>query len=298
MFTTRKTQVLATLLSTAFLFVSCQSKTPMRDMQGNDSNDTYPNFYPTEKDEPLPIPSPSTPSTTPTPPPLNKDEGTWDVSHVDISFINSTRKLIAFTFDDAPAKTLENILAVFATFNEENPDCPATATLFCNGRLINETSAHTLRVAFTLGWELGNHTYTHPDLTTLSDDEIFYQINRTETQLSQIDKKSAHLFRAPYGKTDERIKALSCPIINWSIDTLDWAGTSAYDIYQTVLSQKSDGAIVLMHDGYQQTVEALKTLLPKLKEENYQVVSVSQMAKAHNCVLQNGATYVRARKKN
>ena len=298
MFTTPKTQRLIALFSAVFLLTSCQRAPQTSDSEDRVAPNLYPQFYPTEMEEYLPAPSSPILPAVPTTPPQNSNEGVWDVANVDISRVSSTRKLIAFTFDDAPAKTLENILAVFVNFNETNPDCPATATLFCNGRLISETSAHTLRVAYALGWELGNHTYAHPNLTTLSDEEFFNQINRTEKELSRIDKKSAHLFRAPYGKTDERIKSLSCPIINWSIDTLDWAGTSAQEISETVLSQKSDGAIVLMHDGYEQTVEALKILLPKLKEQNYQIVTVSQMAKAHRCVLRNGVTYVRARKKN
>ena len=63
-----------------------------------------------------------------------------------------------------------------------------------------------------------------------------------------------------------------------------------------VLEKKFSGAIVLMHDGYPATVEALKRLLPDLKKDGYQVVSVSAMAKAHGCTLRNGKEYIRARK--
>ena len=62
----------------------------------------------------------------------------WDVSDVDISYVDSHRKLIAFSFDDAPANELENICAVFAHFNEENPDCKGSATFFCNGNRLDE----------------------------------------------------------------------------------------------------------------------------------------------------------------
>ncbi|MBQ8406240.1 MAG: hypothetical protein IJX09_06275 [Clostridia bacterium] len=53
-----------------------------------------------------------------------------------------------------------------------------------------------------------------------------------------------------------------------------------------------------MHDGYKHTVDALKRLLPDLKADGYQVVSVSQLAKAHGCTLRRGSTYIRARKQN
>ncbi len=229
----------------------------------------------------------------PTPP----SSDVFDLSDVDISAIDSTRKLIAFTFDDSPASTLENILAVFASYNENNPDCPATATLFCNGYLMGEDTFPALSTALTLGWELGNHTYSHPDVTTISLEEYAEQLSKTETLLNKIDKKQTHLFRPPYGRINDALKQLTnAPVIHWTIDTLDWQNTPADVIYNTVFDEKFSGAIVLMHDGYTDTVTALKRLLPDLKEAGYQVVSVSQMAKAHGCTLKNGGHYIRARK--
>ncbi len=232
------------------------------------------------------------PRSLPQPPP-----NVWDTSAVDLSDIDPERKLISFTFDDAPASTLENILAVFASYNESNPDCKATATLFCNGMLMDESTLPNLSAALTLGWELGNHTQTHPDLTTITQTAFLTEVAQTETLLTVADGREKHLFRAPFGKiNDEKKQALNVPIINWTIDTLDWSGTSAEEIYDTVFSQKFSGAIVLMHDGYKNTVTALKRLLPDLKEAGYQVVSVSKMAKAHHCKLKNGSVYIRARK--
>ena len=234
------------------------------------------------------------------PPPTNPTQTytVWDVSNVDVSQINKTKKLIAFTFDDTPARELESILSVFTAYNEANPDCIATATLFCNGRLIDETNFSTLHLALTLGWELGNHSHSHPDFTTLTNAQIAEELAKTEEKLSSLDGKTKHLFRPPFGRIDKEQKtAVNVPIIDWTIDTLDWTGASAESIYQTVFSQKESGSIVLMHDGYQGTVEALKRLLPDLKNAGYQVVSVSQMAKAHDCPLKNSSTYIRARKK-
>ncbi len=230
--------------------------------------------------------------------PLPQEEGIFDLSEVDISDIDPARKLISFTFDDAPASTIENILAAFATYNENNPDCKATATLFCNGYLMEEETFPTLTAALALGWELGNHTYSHPDVTTLSPSDYAAELAKTEGLLKRVDGKRAHLFRAPYGRiTDEYKAAANAPVIHWTIDTLDWQNKSEDEIYNTVFEEKFSGAIVLMHDGYPHTVSALKRLLPDLKEAGYQVVSVSQMAKAHGCTLKNGSHYIRARKR-
>jgi peptidoglycan/xylan/chitin deacetylase (PgdA/CDA1 family) len=223
----------------------------------------------------------------------------WDVDDIDISEIDLSRKLISFTFDDSPSRTLENIYAVFAAFNEENPECKASATVFFNGKLFDSQTPHLLYTAGLLGFELGNHTHSHYDLTTLSDKEITEEIDKTDELLKRVDGRERHLLRAPFGKINENV--ISCaktPLIDWTIDTLDWTGVSEEEIYNTVFEQKFSGAIVLMHDGYGNTVSALKRFLPDLKAAGYQVVSVSKMVKAHGCHFQTGKVYIRARKQH
>ena len=232
-----------------------------------------------------------TPNSSPEPSPY------WNVDDIDISEIDKTRKLISFTFDDAPSNTLESILTVFAGFNEANPDCKASATVFFNGKLFDNQTPHLLYTAQMLGFELGNHTHAHYDLTTLSIKEIHEEIDKTDELLKEVDGKERHLLRTPFGKTNDAVKACAkTPLIDWSIDTLDWTGVSEETIYNTIFEQRFSGAIVLMHDGYSNTVSALKRLLPDLKADGYQVVSVSKMIKAHGCNLQNGKVYIRARK--
>lgn len=223
----------------------------------------------------------------------------WDVSDVDISEIDPNRKLISFTFDDSPSRTLENIYAVFASFNEANPDCKASATIFFNGKLFDSQTPHLLYTAGLLGFELGNHTHSHHDLTTLSIQELNEEIDKTDELLQRADGKKRHLLRAPFGKLNDIVKACAkTPLIDWTIDTLDWTGASEDAIYNSVFSQRFSGAIVLMHDGYGNTVSALKRLLPDLKADGYQVVSTSKMIKAHGCNFQTGKVYIRARKQH
>ncbi len=277
-----------------FVFVSCHSfkKQPPKDTppvvverQFPDRGGTLDAYERTEAFEPSE--TPATPF----------DPNLWDVADVDVSFVDVSRKLISFTFDDAPGKTLENILAVFAGFNEENPDCKATATVFCNGNRIDAASSHTLLAAKALGMELGNHSFSHPDLTSLTENGLQEEIDKTDHILEKADGKTRHLFRAPYGRINDQVKTVvETPILDWTIDTLDWTGVSADEIYDTVWNNRFSGAIVLMHDGYLETVDALKRLLPDLKADGYQVLSVSAMAKAHRCSLRKGSVYVRARK--
>ena len=218
----------------------------------------------------------------------------WDVSDVDISRVDNHKKLIAFTFDDAPTRSLENILAAFAAYNESNSDCVANATLFVNGYRFDRALLHT---AIAAGFELGNHTFSHLDLTKLTKEELSKEIDETDALLCTVDGKTRHLLRAPFGKLNELVKECSCtPIIDWTIDTLDWTKIDETEIFQQVYAGLFDGALVLMHDGYGYTVSALKRLLPALKADGYQVVSVSQLIKAHGCLFENGKVYIRARK--
>ena len=221
----------------------------------------------------------------------------WDVSNVDISDVDLDKKLIAFTFDDAPARTMESILAVFAEFNEKNSDCKASATIFFNGALFNDETPHLLYSACALGFELGNHTQSHHDLTTLDKETLLLEIETTDGLLEKVDGQKTHLLRAPFGRVNEQVKSCAkTPLIDWTIDTLDWTGASENDIYNTIFNNRFSGAIALMHDGYEGTVSALKRLLPDLKEDGYQVVSVSKMIKVHGCKFRNGNVYIRARK--
>jgi len=237
-------------------------------------------------------------SSEPTPPIPDDAPEFWNVTDVDTENVRKDRKLIAFTFDDAPDKSLEQIVALFLKQTALHPETPATATLFCNGGKIWAGSETALHAAVTAGFEIGNHSQNHLRLTDLSQSRIRQEIDATDKLLSLYDKKSRHLFRAPYGACNEKVRAaVDVPIIDWFVDTLDWTGVSADVIYDTVWENKGSGVIVLMHDGYDNTLQALKRLLPDLHEAGYQAVSVSQMAKAHDCPLRIGGVYTRARKK-
>ncbi len=231
--------------------------------------------------------------------PLTKpSDGFWNTEDIDVEDIQEGRKLLSFTFDDSPSRTMESILAVFAAFNEENFDCKATATFFFNGKRFDGQTPLLLHTAYAMGFELGNHTHGHMDLSQLTSTQIQTEIDKTDRLLEEVDGKSNHLLRAPFGRVNEGVRQVAeAPLIDWSIDTLDWTGVSAQKIFDEVWNKRFSGAIVLMHDGYDNTVTALKRLLPALKEDGYQVVSVSKMIKAHGCRFEKGKVYIRARKK-
>lgn len=244
----------------------------------------------------LPSKEESSSSINETPTPVPEQSNIWQMDDIDISHLNLEKKHVAFTFDDAPGKTLERIVSVFTEFNENNPDCKASATVFYNGSYFNETTLPSAQLALVAGFEMGNHTYSHFNLCSLDPITLQKEIDDTDVILKQLDGKDRHLLRAPYGSLNETVKeTATSPIIDWSIDTLDWQNPEVEVICQRVYDGLENGAIVLMHDGFENTVQAVKILLPELKRLGYQVTSVSQLAKVHSCSLKTGNVYTRAR---
>ena len=219
----------------------------------------------------------------------------WDVSDIDISHIGKNNRLIAFTFDDGPTDKTSELIKVFADFNSKNPDFTAHATLFTIGSKITDDNAAVISEAVKQNFELGNHTYSHNDLTKLSDDKIIDELSKTDMLLKKFDNKDFHLVRPAGGHADTRVLSLyRSTFINWttSLDTSDWQdSTTENDIYNTVVSNLLDGGIVLMHQGYDKSIKAVKRLLPELKTLGYQVVSVSELIKYYNAKAEIGKLY-------
>ena len=71
-------------------------------------------------------------------------------------------------------------------------------------------------------------------------------------------------------------------IVTWNIDTKDWLNRDSEVIYNNVINNACDGCIVLMHDIYEESIEATKKLIPKLHEMGYEIVSISDLARIKN----------------
>ena len=222
-------------------------------------------------------------------------EDLWDVSDVDISHIGKNNRLIAFTFDDGPTDKTNDLLDVFENFNSANPTFTAHATLFTLGAKISDGNSEIMQKAVAMNFELGNHTYTHANLNNLSDGEVIAELQKTDEKLSVFDGKAVHLVRPAGGHADKRVLSLyKTTFINWSatLDVKDYeSSTTANDIYNTVSTNLLEGGIVLMHQGYDKTVNAVKRLLPDLKSRGFQVVSVSELIKFYEVKAKIGALY-------
>ncbi|WP_312018619.1 polysaccharide deacetylase family protein [Streptomyces sp. I05A-00742] len=205
-------------------------------------------------------------------------------------------KTLALTFDDGPSPLhTPRVLDVLDRY-----DVPAT--FFVLGANVAAYPDVTRLIAGR-GHALGNHTWAHPDLGTLSRARIRDEIVRTQDVVADATGRVPALFRAPGGHfvtaaleicADLRLRAVS-----WSVDPEDWSRPGVDHIVRTVLDGARTGAIVLHHDGSlvdpegqnqqaerdpktdrSQTVEALKTYLPRLLDAGYRFTTVPPLPRA------------------
>lgn len=187
------------------------------------------------------------------------------------------KKLIAFTFDDGPHYEItKQILDAFDEYN-------GSATFFMQGLNV-ERYPDIVREVYQRGFELGNHSYDHPmDLTRGDKNYLFEQIYGTNDLMFKVAGNDAKLFRPPFGLYNAFVEESLNPKISlWTVDTLDWQSRDANKIKDIVLSTVKPGDVILMHDLYPSTLQAVKELLPILHEQGYEFVSMSDLLALQN----------------
>lgn len=188
------------------------------------------------------------------------------------------KKQVALTYDDGPNPSLTPKLIEWLKAN----DVPAT--FFMEGDMVKAYKSLAKDVA-DAGFELANHTYSHPNLRNLSEEKIVEQLQDTHDIIKEATGIDVKLMRPPYGahnsKVDEVCERLGYKIINWDVDTNDWRKRSADQIYNTIMDGVSDGSIVLMHDrkhnGRETVLEATKRVVPALRAKGYTFVTVGEL---------------------
>ena len=206
--------------------------------------------------------------------PLTED--TFDENDVP----DENKKYIAFTFDDGPSKYTKELLKTL----ELNY---STATFFMLGNRMKYNEEIVSEV-YNSSSEVASHTYSHKNLNKLSKDDILKEINSTSIIFNEITNDNIKYIRPPYGNYNDTVKSTNYPIVLWNIDPKDWLVKDSTKVYNAVLKHACDGCIVLMHDLYPTTIEAVKMLIPKLNSMGYEIVSISDLVKYKNYNLKNG----------
>jgi peptidoglycan-N-acetylglucosamine deacetylase len=185
--------------------------------------------------------------------------------------IPSKEKRVAMTFDDGPHP--ENTMRILELLKKYD----AKATFFMLGSRVDFYPAIAKKVAED-GHELGNHTWNHKDLTTLSSDSIKQEVHDTSEIILQATGQKPTVMRPPYGATSKQVEAVvNLPSILWTVDTLDWKSHDPQAVLEEVKENVQDGSIILMHDIHETTVEAVELVLKYLKENGYTCVTASEI---------------------
>ena len=191
---------------------------------------------------------------------------------------STSNKVVALTFDDGSDGY--NIQSILNTLSANN----IKATFFLTGQGA-ENHPQAIKNIVSAGHDIGNHSYNHPDFTTVATTEMTNQLARTETIITNLTGKSTKpFFRAPFGSYNSTVlqtvgNAGYTYTFQWTIDSLDWTGNSATDIYNRVINNIVPGAIVLMHTGYgaNGTTAALPNIINQLRAMGYSFVTLSQL---------------------
>ncbi|GAB3047630.1 hypothetical protein GCM10027053_01890 [Intrasporangium mesophilum] len=185
-----------------------------------------------------------------------------------------TRPRVALTFDDGPGRHTARLLDVLAARE-------VRVTFFLVGREV-AARPDLARAQVAAGHVIGNHSFTHPDLTALGPGELADEIDRTSDAIAAATGSRPTLARPPFGATNPTVAGLladrGLAQVLWDLDTEDWKGQDARTTTRTALEGARDGAVVLMHDTQETTVDAVPGIIDGLRERGFAFVTVPDLA--------------------
>ena len=178
---------------------------------------------------------------------------------------------IALTFDDGPHPYYTDLLL------DGLAERGVKATFFLLGENI-EGREDVIRRMSEEGHLIGNHTFYHVDINSLSMEEACAEIRDTSEAIRAITGQQVEYVRPPYGNWN---KELECQVmmipVFWTLDTLDWKVKNTDRIVREVLADVEENDVILMHDSYRTTVEAALRIVDELQKKGYEFVTADEL---------------------
>lgn len=195
------------------------------------------------------------------------------------------KKLVALTFDDGPSgATTPKLLQILR-------DKKVKVTFFVLGRMM-QAYPEVVKWEVADGHEVQGHTMYHSDLTKLNEAQIRADIGESDELFRRVLGRTPEMIRPPYGAMNALARqVIARPLMYWSVDALDWKYRNVKTVQKNVLSAVFSGAVVLMHDIHQTTVDAVGGIIDVLRGDGYEFVTVSELAKAKGVSLRAGWDY-------
>lgn len=187
--------------------------------------------------------------------------------------IDPNKPMIALTFDDGPSIYTEEVMQVFEKHN-------ANASFFMLGQnILNYPD--TVKHMVENGFEICNHSWDHKSIASDNKKHIRQEVFDTQDALYKLTGYEASYVRPPYGAwnetTEQILKQNGLHVALWNVDSEDWKNRDKQITLDRAKAGMFDGAIILFHDLYPTTLEAIKELVPYLKSNGYQLVTISQL---------------------
>lgn len=198
--------------------------------------------------------------------------------------------LIALTFDDGPSIHTEKLLDGLKKHD-------AHVTFFIVGNRLDEYPELLIR-EYDEGHEIASHTWDHSDLVKLSPSEMAENLQKTEDKVYEILGFNIGPLnvRPPHGSVNETVEAnADIPLILWNVDTGDWQSRNAEAVKEHIISHAHDGAIILLHDLYESSVDGVLAAIDELEDQGYTFVTVNELFRRKGQELTPGVTYTNAK---
>lgn len=189
----------------------------------------------------------------------------------DSSALKADVKEIALTFDDGPHPVYTEEL--LDALKERN----ITATFFVTGQNA-ELHPDLIKRMYDEGHLIGNHTYSHIQLTSANREQFKKELIKTNDILHDITNEEIQYVRPPYGSWDKALETeLNMFPVLWNIDPLDWCNSNPDRVAQSVIKNVSENGIILMHDYYDSSVKAAVMVIDELTRQGYTFVTVEEI---------------------
>ena len=182
---------------------------------------------------------------------------------------------ITFTFDDGPDHRTTPILL------DELDKYHVKGTFFVNGHRFHQRTAGgeenraILRDMIARGHFIGNHTFSHKDITGLDDDTWKREVQQVAWQVKELAGKEINLFRPPFGRMQQndvkRLSSQGYTVVMWNLDPLDWQAKTARELLrrsQRVIEENPEGGVFLLHDTNRNTAQAFPLIMEWIEERN------------------------------
>lgn len=195
--------------------------------------------------------------------------------HMVYSSVPMSQPYVAMTFDDGPhASNTPRLLDMLKQRNIK-------ATFYVVGKNVREYPDIVRRI-LAEGHEIGNHTWDHQALSSMSAERVHQELAMTHNAVLEVAGYQIRTMRPPYGATNLRVKQqcyqeFGYPTILWSVDPLDWKRPGSSVVAQRIISNTHSGAIILAHDIHEPTINAMPQTLDALLAKGYRFVTVSQL---------------------